>query len=130
MASIRDLVNAGFDETLVKQVVDASGFERKRGRGGLDLNAKGVAKVVKAYNTLLAKLTAKAAKLNIDKLPYDDGDDEAPAPRVKAEKKAPAKAPKAKVKPVDDDDEDDDGDDDEADDQNDDDEDDDEEEEK
>ena len=106
MASVRDLVAKGFDEGLVKQAIDAAGFERKRGRGGLNLDAKGVAKVLKAYNSLLAKLTASAAKLNIDKLPYDDGDDE-PAPKAKAEKKAAPK-PKAKAKPADDDDEDDD----------------------
>lgn len=104
MASVRDLVEAGFDEGLVKQAVDAAGFERKRGRGGLNLDAKGVAKVVKAYNTLLAKLTTKAAKVNLDKLPYDDEDD-APAPKAKTEKKA-AK-PKAKAKPADDEEDDD-----------------------
>lgn len=106
MASVRDLVAKGFDEGLVKQAVDAAGFERKRGRGGLNLDAKGVAKVLKAYNSLLAKLTTTAAKLNIDKLPYDDGDDE-PVPKAKAEKKAPAKAPKAKAKPADDEEDDD-----------------------
>ena len=106
MASVRDLVEAGFDEGLVKQAVDAAGFERKRGRGGLNLDAKGVAKVLKAYNALLAKLTAKTAKFNPDKLDYGTDDDE-PAPKVKAEKKAPAKAPKAKAKPADEDDEDD-----------------------
>ena len=106
MASVRDLVEAGFDEGLVKQAVDAAGFERKRGRGGLNLDAKGVAKVVRAYNALLAKLTAKATKFNPDKLDYGTDDDE-PAPKAKAEKKAPAKTPKAKAKPVDDDDEDD-----------------------
>jgi hypothetical protein len=118
MASVRDLVAKGFDEGLVKQAVDAAGFERKRGRGGLNLDAKGVAKVLKAYNSLLAKLTASAAKLNIDKLPYDDGDDEAPAPKAKAEKKAAPKS-KAKAKPADDD-EDEDEDDAEAEDQDDD----------
>ena len=104
MASVRDLVEAGFDEGLVKQAVDVAGFERKRGRGGLNLDAKGVAKVVKAYNALLAKLTAKAAKFNPDKLDY--GTDDEPAPKAKAEKKASPK-PKAKAKPADDDDEDD-----------------------
>jgi hypothetical protein len=105
MASVRDLVEAGFDEGLVKQAVDAAGFERKRGRGGLNLDAKGVAKVVKAYNALLAKLTAKATKFNPDKLDYGTDDDE-PTPKAKAEKKAAPK-PKAKAKPADDDDEDD-----------------------
>lgn len=105
MASVRDLVEAGFDEGLVKQAIDVAGFERKRGRGGLNLDAKGIAKVLKAYNTLLAKLTAKAAKFNPDKLDYDTDDE--PTPKAKAEKKAPAKTPKAKAKPVDDDDEDD-----------------------
>ena len=105
MVSVRDLVEAGFDEGLVKQAIDVAGFERKRGRGGLNLDAKGVAKVVKTYNTLLAKLTAKATKFNPDKLDYGT-DDEAPAPKAKAEKKAAPK-PKAKAKPADDDDEDD-----------------------
>ena len=106
MASVRDLVAVGFDEGLVKQAVDAAGFTRTRGRGGLNLDAKGVAKVVKAYNALLAKLTAKIAKFNPDKLSYDE--DEAPAQKAKAEKKAPAKVSKAKAKPVvEDDDEDD-----------------------
>jgi hypothetical protein len=106
MTSVRDLVAKGFDEGLVKQAIDVAGFERKRGRGGLNLDAKGVVKVFKAYNALLAKLTTKAAKFNPDKLDYGT-DDEAPAPKAKAEKKAPAKAPKAKAKPADDDDEDD-----------------------
>jgi len=107
MASVRDLVEAGLDEGLVKQAVDAAGFERKRGRGGLNLDAKGVAKVLKTYTTLLAKLTAKAGKVNSDK--FTSGDDEAPAPKVKTEKKAPVKAPKARVKPpVEDDEEEDD----------------------
>lgn len=105
MASVRDLVEAGFDEGLVKQAVDAAGFERKRGRGGLNLDAKGVAKVLKAYNALLAKLTAKAAKFNPDKLDY--GTDDESASKAKAEKKTLAKAPKAKAKPADEDDEDD-----------------------
>ena len=104
MASVRDLVEAGFDEGLVKQAVDTAGFERKRGRGGLNLDAKGVAKVFKAYTDLLAKLATKVAKFNPDKLDYD-ADDE-PAPKAKAEKKAAPK-PKAKAKPVDDDEEDD-----------------------
>jgi hypothetical protein len=114
MASVRDLVENGFDEGLVKQAVDAAGFERKRGRGGLNLDAKGVTKVVKAYNALLAKLTAKASKFNPDKLDYGTDEDEAPAPKAKAEKKtapkakAPAKAPKAKAKPVDEDEDEDD----------------------
>ena len=107
MASVRDLVEAGFDEGLVKQAIDVAGFERKRGRGGLNLDAKGVVKVFKAYNAILAKLTTKAAKFNPDKLDYGTDDDEAPAPKAKVEKKAPAKAPKAKAKPADDDDEDD-----------------------
>jgi hypothetical protein len=106
MASVRDLVDAGFDENLVKQAVDAAGFERKRGRGGLNLDAKGVAKVVKTYNALLAKLTAKAAKFNPDKLDYGT-DDEAPATKAKTEKKPAPKAAKKSVKPVDDEDEDD-----------------------
>jgi hypothetical protein len=101
MASIRDLVEAGLDEGLVKQAVDVAGFERKRGRGGLNLDAKGVAKVLKTYIALLAKLTTKAAKVNPDKFTYDD---EAPAPKAKAEKKATPKAKKAK--PVDDEEED------------------------
>lgn len=103
MASVRDLVEAGFDEGLVKQAVDAAGFERKRGRGGLNLDAKGVAKVVKAYNALLVKLTTKATKFNPDKLDYGTDDDE-PAPKAKAEKKAAPK-PKANTKPVEDEDE-------------------------
>jgi hypothetical protein len=94
MASVRDLVEAGLDEGLVKQAVDAAGFERKRGRGGLNLDAKGVAKVLKTYIALLAKLTAKAGKVNPDKFTYDD--DEVPAPKAKAEKKPVAKARKAK----------------------------------
>jgi hypothetical protein len=102
MASVRDLVEAGFDEGLVKQAVDAAGFERKRGRGGLNLDAKGVAKVVKAYNALLTKLTTKAAKFNPDKLDYGADDD--PAPKAKAEKKAVPK-PKAKAKLADDEEE-------------------------
>ena len=109
MASVRDLVAVGFDEGLVKQAVDAAGFTRTRGRGGLNLSAKDVAKVLKAYNALLAKLAAKIAKFNPDKLNYGD-EDEAPAPKAKAEKKVVPK-PKAKAKPapepVDDDDEDD-----------------------
>ncbi len=105
MASVRDLVEAGFDETLVKAAVDASGFERKRGRGGLNLDAKGVAKVVKAYNALLAKLVAKVAKFNPDKLNYDE--DEKPAPKPKAEKKVEGKVPKAKkAEPVEDEEDD------------------------
>ena len=103
MASVRDLVEAGLDEGLVKQAVDAAGFERKRGRGGLNLDAKGVAKVLKAYNALLAKLTTKAGKVNPDKFSYDD--DEVPAPKAKAEKKPAPKAKKAK--PADDEDDDD-----------------------
>jgi hypothetical protein len=103
MASVRDLVEAGLDEGLVKQAVDAAGFERKRGRGGLNLDAKGIAKVLKTYTALLAKLTAKAGKVNVEKLPYDD--DEAPAPKMKAEKKPTPKAKKAKS--ADDEDEDD-----------------------
>jgi hypothetical protein len=105
MASVRDLVEVGFDENLVKQAVDAAGFVRTRGRGGLNLNAKDVAKVLKAYNALLAKLTAKVAKFNPDKLNYDE--DEAPAPKAKAkaEKKASAKTPK--TKPADDEEDDD-----------------------
>ena len=103
MASVRDLVEAGLDEGLVKQAVDAAGFERKRGRGGLNLDAKGVAKVLKTYTALLAKLTAKAGKVNVEKLPYDD--DEAPAPKAKAEKKPAPKAKKAK--PVEDEEDDD-----------------------
>jgi len=99
MASVRDLVAVGFDEGLVKQAVDAAGFERKRGRGGLNLDAKGVAKVLKAYNSLLAKLTTKIAKFNPDKLNYGD-EDEVPTPKAKAEKKAPAKSSKAKAKPA------------------------------
>jgi hypothetical protein len=100
MASVRDLVEAGLDEGLVKQAVDAAGFERKRGRGGLNLDAKGVAKVLKTYTALLTKLTAKAGKVNPDKFTYDD--DEAPAPKAKAEKKPTPKAKKAK--PADDED--------------------------
>jgi len=106
MASVRDLVAVGFDEGLVKQAVDAAGFTRTRGRGGLNLSAKDVTKVLKAYNALLAKLTAKIAKFTPDKLSYGD-EDGTLAPRAKAEKKAPAKDPKAKAKPVDDEDEDD-----------------------
>jgi len=110
MASVRDLVAVGFDEGLVKQAVDAAGFTRTRGRGGLNLSAKDVAKVLKAYNALLAKLSAKVAKFNPDKLSYGD-EDEAPASKAKTEKKALTKAPKAKAKPApepaDDDDEDD-----------------------
>jgi hypothetical protein len=102
MASVRDLVEAGLDEGLVKQAVDAAGFERKRGRGGLNLDAKGVAKALKTYNALLAKLTAKASKVNPDKFAYDD--DEAPAPKAKAEKKPAPKAKKAK--PADDEEDD------------------------
>jgi hypothetical protein len=102
MASVRDLVEAGLDEGLVKQAVDAAGFERKRGRGGLNLDAKGVAKVLKTYIALLAKLTAKASKVNPDKFTYDD--DEAPAPKAKAEKKPEPKAKKAK--PADDEEDD------------------------
>jgi hypothetical protein len=102
MASVRDLVEAGLDEGLVKQAVDAAGFERKRGRGGLNLDAKGVAKVLKTYTALLTKLTAKASKVNPDKFTYDD--DEAPAPKAKAEKKSTPKAKKAK--PADDEDDD------------------------
>jgi hypothetical protein len=104
MASVRDLVEIGLDEGLVKQAVDAAGFERKRGRGGLNLDAKGVAKVLKTYTALLAKLTTKASKVNPDKFTYDD--DEAPAPKAKAEKKPAPKAKKAK--PADDEEEDDD----------------------
>ena len=103
MASVRDLVEAGLDEGLVKQAVDAAGFERKRGRGGLNLDAKGVAKVLKTYTVLLAKLTTKASKVNPDKFTYDD--DEAPAPKAKAEKKPAPKAKKAK--PADDEEDDD-----------------------
>ena len=99
MASVRDLVAVGFDEGLVKQAVDAAGFTRTRGRGGLNLSAKDVTKVLKAYNALLVKLTAKIAKFNPDKLDYGT-DDEAPAPKAKAEKKAPAKSSKAKAKPA------------------------------
>jgi hypothetical protein len=94
MASVRDLVEARLDEGLVKQAVDAAGFERKRGRGGLNLDAKGVAKVLKTYTALLAKLTAKASKVNPDKFAYDD--DVALAPKTKAEKKPVPKAKKAK----------------------------------
>jgi hypothetical protein len=103
MASVRDLINAKMDEGLVKQAVDAAGFERKRGRGGLNLDAKGVAKVLKAYVAILTKLTAAVAKVNPDKFTYDD--DEAPAPKAKAEKKPAPKAKKAK--PADDEEEDD-----------------------
>jgi hypothetical protein len=103
MASVRDLVESGLDEGLVKQAVDVAGFERKRGRGGLNLDAKGVAKVLKTYTALLAKLTAKASKVNPDKFSYDD--DETPAPKAKAEKKATPKAKKAK--PADDEEDDD-----------------------
>jgi len=109
MATVRDLVEAGLDEGLVKQAVDAAGFQRKRGRGGLNLDAKGVAKVLKTYTALLAKLTAKAGKVNPDKFTSDN--DEAPAPKAKAENKAPAKTPKAKARakpPVEEDDEEDD----------------------
>jgi hypothetical protein len=102
MANVRDLVEAGLDEGLVKQAVDAAGFERKRGRGGLNLDAKGVAKVLKTYTALLTKLTAKASKVNPDKFTYDD--DEAPAPKAKAEKKPAPKAKKAK--PADDEEDD------------------------
>lgn len=102
MASVRDLVEAGLDEGLVKQAVDAAGFERKRGRGGLNLDAKGVAKVLKTYSALLTKLTAKAGKVNPDKFTYDD-DDEPPAPKTKAEKKPAPRVKKAK--PADDDEE-------------------------
>jgi len=107
MASVRDLVAVGFDDGLVKQAVDAAGFTRTRGRGGLNLSAKDVAKVLKAYNALLAKLTAKIAKFTPDKLSYGD-EDEASAPKVKAEKKVSAKAPKANAKPADDDEDEDD----------------------
>jgi hypothetical protein len=103
MASVRDLVEAGLDEGLVKQAVDAAGFERKRGRGGLNLDAKGVAKVLKTYIALLAKLTTKASKVNPDKFTYDD--DEAAAPKAKAEKRPAPKAKKAK--PADDEEDDD-----------------------
>lgn len=115
--SVRDLVDAGLDEGIVKQAVDAAGFERKRGRGGLSLDAKGVAKVVKAYTAILAKLTTKAAKVNTDKFDYGDEDD-APAPKAKAEKKVAPK-PKAKTKPACDEDDEDDTEDDDAEDQND-----------
>ena len=104
--SVRDLVDAGLDEGIVKQAVDAAGFERKRGRGGLSLDAKGVAKVLKAYTAILTKLTTKAAKVNPDKFDYSE-DDDAPAPKAKAEKKVAPK-PKAKAKPADDEEEDDD----------------------
>ncbi len=103
MASVRDLVEAGLDEGLVKQAVDAAGFERKRGRGGLNLDAKGVVKVLKTYTALLAKLTTKASKVNPDKFTYDDEDE--PAPKAKTEKKAAPKAKKAK--PADDEEEED-----------------------
>jgi hypothetical protein len=103
MASVRDLVEAGLDEGLAKQAIDAAGFERKRGRGGLNLDAKGAAKVLKTYTVLLAKLTARAGKVNVEKLPYDN--DEAPAPKAKAEKKSATKAKKAK--PADDEEDDD-----------------------
>jgi len=95
MASVRDLVEAGLDEGLAKQAVDATGFERKRGRGGLNLDAKGVAKVLKTYTALLVKLTSKAGKVTPDKFTYDD--DEAPAPKAKTEKKPTPKAKKAKA---------------------------------
>ena len=104
MASVRDLVESGLDEGLVKQAVDAAGFERKRGRGGLNLDAKGVAKVLKVYNALLVKLTAKAGKVNADKLPYDDDEEKPVKTKAPAAKKAPAK--KAKAKEVVEDDED------------------------
>lgn len=104
MASVKDLINAGFNETLVKMAVDEAGFVRTAGRGGLDLNAKGVAKVVKVYTALLAKLSAKIAKFDPDKLDYSEKET---IPKAKAEKKAPAKAAKAKAKPADDEDEDD-----------------------
>ena len=106
MASVRDLVEAGLDEGLVKQAVDAAGFERKRGRGGLNLDAKGVTKVLKVYNALLAKLTAKAGKVNVDKLPYDDGEEKPVKTKAPATKKAPAKKAKAKEVAEDDEDED------------------------
>ena len=108
MASVRDLVEAGLDEGLVKQAVDAAGFERKRGRGGLNLDAKGVAKVLKVYNALLAKLTAKAGKVNVDKLPYDDDEEKPVKTKAPATKKAPAKKAKAKEVVEDDEDEDED----------------------
>jgi len=101
MATVRDLVNVGFDDGLVKQAVDLAGFERRRGRGGLELDSKGVAKVIKSYTTLLTKLLAKAEKVNIEKLPY--GDDESVS-KPKVEKKAAPKL-KAKAKPVEEDDE-------------------------
>ena len=104
MASVRELVEAGLDEGLVKQAVDAAGFERKRGRGGLNLDAKGVAKVLKVYNALLVKLTTKAGKVNVDKLPYDDDEEKPVKTKAPAAKKAPAK--KAKAKEVVEDDED------------------------
>jgi hypothetical protein len=103
MASVRDLVEAGLDEGLVKQAVDLAGFERKRGRGGLNLDSKGVAKVLKFYIGLITKLTTKVEKVTPDKFTYDD--DEAPAPKAKAEKKPVAKAKKAK--PAEDEEEDD-----------------------
>jgi hypothetical protein len=103
MASVRDLVANGFHEVLTKEAVDTAGFERKRGRGGLNLDEKGVVKVVKAYNALLVKLTAKVAKFNPSKLNYGD-EDETPAPKAKVEKKpAPKPKAKAKAKPVDED---------------------------
>jgi hypothetical protein len=101
--SVRDLVDAKMHEALVKDAIDAAGFERKRGRGGLNLDAKGVAKVLKAYVAILAKLTAAAGKVNPDKFTYDD--DEVPAPKAKAEKKSAPRAKKAK--PADDEEEDD-----------------------
>ena len=106
MASVRDLVEAGLDEGLVKQAVDAAGFERKRGRGGLNLDAKGVAKVLKVYNALLAKLTAKSGKVNVDKLPYDDGEEKPIKTKAPATNKASVKKTKSKEVVEDDEDED------------------------
>lgn len=99
MATVRDLVNVGFDEGLIKQAVDSAGFERKRGRGGLNLDAKGVAKVVKAYSTLLTKLQGKAEKANLEKLPYGD----VPVPTKPPVKKAAKKV----AEPVEEDEEED-----------------------
>lgn len=103
MATVRDLVNVGFDEGLIKQAVDFAGFERKRGRGGLNLDAKGVAKVVKAYLTLLTKLQGKAEKANLEKLPYGD----APVPTKPPAKKSTKKvAEPAEEDEIDDEEED------------------------
>jgi hypothetical protein len=93
MANVKSLVEAGFDEGLVKQAVDQAGFERKRGRGGLDLDVKGVEKVTKKYTEILTKLQAKVAKFNPEKLDYGD---EPVTKKGKVEKPTPQKIPAPK----------------------------------